>query len=367
MGANPERRLRVVVCGTDFGRVYLAALARTSLPLDLVGVLARGGDRSRACARRHGVPLYTDVDQLPGDIDIACVVVKAGINGGPGADLAVRLLKRGIHVLQEHPLHGAELAGCLTAARQAGVVYRLNTLYPQVTPVRRFLAAGAALLRAQRPLFIDAVCAVQVSYPLFDVLDRLLGGIRPWGFAAPGAPVEGAPFRGLAGTIGGVPLTLRVQYQLDPADPDNHAHLLHRISVGTEGGVLSLVHTHGPVVWSPRLHRPRAAADGTDLADLVDDALDLPSALPLGPATAPTHRRVIGELWPDAVARELGEVRAAVLGVNDTAEQGRRHLAIGKLWSTTNTLLGTPDLVVNDAPRPVDPAMLAEAVAQVGS
>lgn len=363
---EPGRRSRVVVCGTDFGRVYLAAIARTTAPLDLVGVLARGGERSQACAREYGVPLYTDVDQLPSDVDIACVVVGAGINGGPGAELAIRLMERGIHVLQEHPVHAAELADCLRAARRHGVVYRLNTLYPQVTPVRRFLAAGTALLRTQRPLFIDAVCAVQVSYSLFDILERLLGGIRPWHLDEPSPAEATAQFRGLSGTVGGVPFTLRVQYQLDPVEPDNHAHLLHRISLGTEGGVLSLVHTHGPLIWAPRLHRPATADDGTDIAGVPGAALDLPSALPLGPPTAPTHRQVIGELWPDAVARELDDVRTAALGEDDTAARGRRQLAVCSLWSGANGLLGAPGIVRHDQPEPVDPAMLAAAVAAVG-
>lgn len=362
---DSTRRARVVVCGTDFGRVYLSALARTSGPFDLVGIVARGGARSVACAEHHDVPLYTDIDQLPEDVDIACVVIGGGINGGPGAEIALRLMARGVHVLQEHPLHIAELADCLRTARRHDVVYRLNTLYPSVAPVRRFLAVGTTLLRGQQPLFIDAMCAVQVTYPLFDILDRLLGGTRPWRLTG-STGVEGPrPYRDLAGTIGGVPFTLRIQHQTHPAEPDNHAHLMHRISVGTEGGVLTLTHTHGPLLWSPRLHRPASADNGVDLAALDEPALDLPSAMPIGPATAPTHREVLGELWPDAVARELAGVRAAILGDNDTAVHGQRHLAIGAVWNKAIELLGRPDIITPDPPSPVDPAILLAAAGKV--
>ncbi|MEV1082857.1 Gfo/Idh/MocA family oxidoreductase [Streptomyces sp. NPDC050211] len=364
------RTMRVVVCGTNFGRIYLSALARTTRPFQLAGILARGSERSKACAERYGVPLYTSVDRLPEDIDAACVVVNSGINGGAGGRLAVELMDRGLHVLQEHPVHEAELADCLRAARRAGVVYRLNTLYPHVAPVRRFLAAGRALLAEQRPLFVDATYAVQVAYPLFDILERLLGGVRPWQFDQPvatGGPfdpaVKAPPFRSLDGVLAGVPLSLRVQHQMDPVEPDNHIHLLHRISLGTEGGVLTLAHTHGPVLFSPRLHRPPSAADVPDLAEAAGSALDLPSATVLGPATAPTHRQVLARLWPDAVERALVELRTAVLAGTDPLRDGRRHLAAGRVWAKANALLGAPDLMSHRPPVPVDPTLLTAAVA----
>ncbi|WP_210540227.1 Gfo/Idh/MocA family oxidoreductase [Streptomyces scabiei] len=58
--------LRVVVCGTRFGQVYLSALRRCPERYRLVGVVARGGARSVALAEEYGVPLYSSVDQLPG-------------------------------------------------------------------------------------------------------------------------------------------------------------------------------------------------------------------------------------------------------------------------------------------------------------
>ncbi|MCZ9337922.1 Gfo/Idh/MocA family oxidoreductase, partial [Streptomyces sp. TRM76130] len=79
-------------------------------------MVARGGPRSVALAEEYGVPLYPSVDQLPEDVDIACVVVSSSVGGGQGAELARQLLERGVHVLQEHPLHPTELAACLGAA-----------------------------------------------------------------------------------------------------------------------------------------------------------------------------------------------------------------------------------------------------------
>ncbi len=295
---------RVVVCGTKFGQIYLSALEEG--PFELTGILARGGARSAAYARAYGVPLLTDPDQVPDLADLACVVVRAGVVGGEGSELAEALLTRGVHVLQEHPLHPDELARCLRAARAASAVHHVNTLYVHLEPVRRFIEAARRLRGLQQPLYVDAACSVHVAYALFDILGRALGGLRPWAFGAPAQGAPGAPFSCLAGTIAGVPLTLRVQNQIAPNDPDAHLHLLHRITLGTEGGNLTLVNTHGPLVWSPRMYVGR---DADDRFATGEDHLRLPSATLLGPEQAPTFQEIVGSLWPSGVRRALTGLR----------------------------------------------------------
>ncbi|WP_342222169.1 Gfo/Idh/MocA family oxidoreductase, partial [Nocardia farcinica] len=68
---------RVVVCGTSFGRVYLRAV-QADPDVELAGIVSRGSATSREIAKTSGVPHYCGVDELPGDIDIACVAVRAG-------------------------------------------------------------------------------------------------------------------------------------------------------------------------------------------------------------------------------------------------------------------------------------------------
>jgi thiazolinyl imide reductase len=345
-------RPRVVVCGTGFGRTYLAGLRLPGLPVDLVGVLARGSERSRACARHYEVPLYTDPDQLPASVDIACVVVNAGLNGGRGAELAQRLLARGVHVLQEHPLHHTELADCLRQARRHGVLYRLNTHYVHVEPVARFLRAARALLADQPPVFVDALVAFQVLYPLLDIVGRALGGLRPWSLTA--QPATGAEvLRAVDGTVAGVPVTLRVQNQLPAIDKDNGAHVLHRVTLASEGGNLLLANTHGPVVWSPRLHMPRDYAEAVTVDRSVAAELDLPSAAVLdasGRSAAPSFRAAIGQQWPDAVARAVLDLRRAILAGQDASAEGQYQLAVSRLFADITGRLGRPRLVTSGSP-----------------
>jgi pyochelin biosynthesis protein PchG len=343
-------RPRVVVCGTGFGRTYLAGLRRPGLPVELVGILARGSERSHACARHYEVPLYTDPDQLPSTVDIACVVVSSGLNGGRGAELAQRLMERDIHILQEHPLHHTELANCLRQARRRGVVYHINTHYVHVEAVARFIRAARALLAEQRPAFIDAVTGFQVLYPLLDILGRALGGLRPWsltGYPATGTEV----LRTVDGTLAGVPATLRIQNQLQATEKDNGAHVMHRVTLATEGGDLLLANTHGPVLWSPRLHMPPDYPEVVTIGGSVAEELDLPSAACLSAAAVPTYRTVIGQEWPDAVARAVLCLRRTILAGEDGLSEGQYQLAVSRLFADITGQLGRPQLVSNRAPR----------------
>ncbi|MGI5286412.1 Gfo/Idh/MocA family oxidoreductase [Nonomuraea polychroma] len=337
--------LRVVVCGTGFGQVYVKGV-RAAAGFELAGILARGSDRSQALARRWGVPLH---DRIPEDVDVACVVVRPA---HVGTELALEFLRRGVHVLHEQPISGDELARCLREARRTGAAYLLNSFYVHLEPIRAFVAAARALTAKRKVLFADAACAVQVAYPMVDILGQALGRLRPWSLADPAPlPEPGAPFRSLQGTLAGVPLTLRVQNQLHHKDPDNHAHFLHRVAIGTDAGVLTLADTHGPVLWSPRLHAPR-----DDDGNLVLDgsaAPPLTATVPLGPPGTDSFAHLMDAVWPGGVAHALARLREAVEGSADTMRTGQYHLATCRLWEDLTRGIGPPDLVDLPEPRPL--------------
>jgi pyochelin biosynthesis protein PchG len=376
---NGSQPMRVLVCGTKFGQVYLEALRTPTSSLELVGVLARGSSRSEACARYYGAPLYTKITDLPADIDAACVVVRAGLLGGQGSELALELIDRGIHVLQEHPAHHDELAACLRHARRRGVVYRMNSFYVYQQPVREFLAAARVLLAAQPARYVDAACGFQVAFALLDIVGTALGGVRPWAFAemppladsvrtAAGGDV---PFRSLDGVVAGVPFTLRVHNQLDPADPDNYAHLLHRVTIGTDGGSLTLVGTHGPLVWSPRPDFPRAvreldaqphfAKGSGENDDRPADYLDVPTGMIIK-ASADGYRRVFQRIWPAGVRHALEVLRADVLAGGRSSGAGQYYLSVSQLWQEITGRLGPPKLISGGELSPLGPVEIERLV-----
>lgn len=341
------RRLKVVVCGTAFGQVYLEGLRHLEAKYELVGVHARGSARSEACAEHYGVPLLTDLDDV--DADVACVIVRGGLLGGAGSDMALRLMARGVHVLQEHPLHHDELAACLAQARKSGVIYQLNTFYADLPAVRRFLAAAHELTVERPPVCIDAMTGFQVAYALLDIIGAVLGRLRPYSFSA--APHDGTsrPFRSLDGRIGGVPVTIRIENRIDPADPDSRTRMLHRISVGTDSGDLTLVTSVGPIVWSARPGIPGQVRD----AGAAPLFAGLPlsgggaSARVIGPATAPDQEQVFGSLWPRTAARALDRLHDAVLTRADPLRRGQYYLALCQMWQGIAAQLGPPELMTS--------------------
>ncbi|MEW9516091.1 Gfo/Idh/MocA family oxidoreductase [Streptomyces tubercidicus] len=364
------RPLRVVVAGTAFGRVYLDAVRSDPEAFTLTGILAKGGDYSRQLAGKAEVPLYTDAAQVPDDTDAVCVVVRSGATGGPGSDIARAVLRRGMHVLQEHPVHAGELTDNLRAARDGDAAYAVGTLYPDLAPVRAFLAA-AAVLRSRGPVrFIDAACNSQVAYPLLDLLGRAAGTLRPWAFRAQPAPdgelagLAGTaqPFRTLHAVVGGTPVTLRVQNEVHPDDPDNHSHLLHRIALGTDAGVLTLADTHGPVLWNPRLHSPRDTTGRLVMAGPGTERLATPSTVELYQAAASYHH-VFAHLWPQAVLAALYRLRDAAADSALRPSAGQWALSVSRCWADLSAQLGLPELIGPPEPPVVPWTDLRAAVA----
>jgi pyochelin biosynthesis protein PchG len=351
-----QRPSRVIVAGTTFGQVYLEALRRPSPSFELAGVLAQGSERSRSCARHYGVPLFTRVEDLPSGIDIACVVIRGSLLGGRGTELAQRLMARGIHVLQEHPLHHDEFADCLREARRHHVQYSLNAFYSYVPTVHRFVNVARALFRSRQPLYVDAACGFQVAYALLDILRATLGKVRPWSFRAtplPNAnqsPCAETPFRSLDGIFGGVALSLRVQNQIHPSDPHNYAHLLHRITLGTDAGEVTLVSTHGPTVWSARPEVPREASN-SDGQPLFAEAVDIGAAtVQLEAPQQFSQGFIFRSIWPQAIRRALMEFRTAIEGGSDPLQRGQQQLTLCRVWQDIAAEIGPPELVRNDLP-----------------
>lgn len=358
---SAPRPLNVVVAGTGFGRVYLTALAAAPAPFRLTGVLANGSDYSRRCAQEYGAPLYTDPAQVPDDTDIVCVVVRSGATGGNGSQLAQSFLRRGMHVLQEHPVHHSEIAACLQAARDGDAAYAVNTLHPNLAPVRRFLAVADYLRANQRLHYIDAASNSQMIYPLLDLIGRAAGGMRPWSFGEALADSAKHPFRSLHGSLNGVPLSLRVQNQVHPDDPDNHSFLLGQVSLGCEAGVLILPDLHGPLLWNARLHSPRDDGGRLLMRGPGSERLAVTSTRALGDTDSGDYHHVFEQIWPGAVTYALHELRRDIADPSRRRRAGQWALSVSQAWRDLTHRIGLPELIRPDEPQalPIDELLAA--------
>lgn len=244
---------KVVIVGAKFGELYLNAFIESNPEFELAGLIARGSQRSKNLANAFGVPLYQDVSELPQDIAIACVVVRASIIGGNGNLLVEELLKRKIHVLQEHPVSVREIQRHLALAEQCGVQYRVNSFYYACRAGQTMITA--ALRVSQKTLKVASYGNLTTSRQLlYSTLDILLQALGDDCHLNPTLLSQQRRFDLINLQSEHGEYLLQMQNYLDPQDPDMNSLAMHHIMLGWDAGYLTMVDSYGPVHWTPVLH-----------------------------------------------------------------------------------------------------------------
>lgn len=341
--------LKTLVVGSRFGQFYAAGVAAAE-QLELVGVLGQGSRRSQALARYLQVPSLQALDQVPGDTRLACVAVGGAARGEQGPALAQALMERGMDVLIEHPLLPQELHELLRTANRLQRRCLLNSFYPQLPCVARFIELARQLHRQQGIRHIDAQCAVQVSYATLDVLAALLEAVGPWSLDCV-APALSA-WRDISLVMAQVPVSLRVLNEL-AANDDARMQMLLRISIATDSSTLLLASPHGPLLWLPAVRAPVEDADG--MFDLFGPLASEPlPCAELLEAAAPDWTQVYSKVWPTAAANAL---QPLITGVGLARLQQRSVEVVG-LWQQVTAALGFPQ----QPPVTLPAASLAQAL-----
>jgi len=135
--------LRFGLFGTGYWAAETHAAAIDAHPrAELAGVWGRDPEKVAALAARHGVPAFSDVDELLAACDAIAVALPPDVQ----AEIAVRAAGVGRHLLLDKPLalSLAEADRVVAAAQASGVasvVFFTQRFHPNVTG---FLAATAA-------------------------------------------------------------------------------------------------------------------------------------------------------------------------------------------------------------------------------
>jgi pyochelin biosynthetic protein PchG len=336
-------RSQAIVVGATFGAVYAEALAAPHSPVELVGLVSTGSSASAELADRLGVTLYTSLGSLP-PVDVAFVIVRAGVVGGEGTQICEQLLARGIHVMQEQPVHADEILSLLRVAKANSALYAVNDFYSRIASMRQFIFAANTLEKIARIRYVHARSSIHVAYSLFTILSAVVGPLTPARIVVPEG-TEG-PFVTGRIVLGDVTVDLLIQNELCADDPDNHARLMHTITVGSDAGELVLAHTHGSTRWHPRFHTEAAAAD-VQIAERV------------GIEFEPTTAQVRNEMWPEAVRLAASDFVESIDRRRTVISQ--RFVRATRLWSDFTSAMGPATLI--DA-RPPIPISASELVAQ---
>lgn len=336
--------LNVLVCGTNFGRVYIKGIQKNK-KFRIAGILSHGSNQSRRIAEECNVPLYTDMDKVSKkEFDLACVVVRSTVVGGKGSVITNELLSKGIDVIQEHPVHYNDLVQAIKLARKNDCIYQVNSFYPFIESVRSFIKLSNQVLTIGQPLYIDATCSLQVLFPMVDILGRAVGGFSPWRLRNVESAESGLPFSILVGKIKDIPIILKIQNQIDPADPDNNGFLLHRVSIGTTEGTLSLTDSNGQVQWNPQMYVPHNSDGVLDMYG-NNRYLDLYVSEEVPDIHTGQYRDVYENIWPSGISTMLDNFIEIKNDKMQRELQTQRLLTASKIWREIAEEIGNPQFI----------------------
>lgn len=237
--------LNVLVCGTNYGRIYLEAVGIGGAGYRLAGILARGSARSHHVARQYGVPLYGCVEDLAPGIDLACAAV-----GLSGFHVVLSLLAQGIHVLCEHPQPPSGIRSALDSAASRNLCFHVNGHFADLKAARAFIHHCRRQSEAAPLCFLHVMATDRSLYAAVDILRRALVSFAPSEFHVTSRL---PPFTIVQGLLGGVPVAFHLQHSADGrrVSDGSPAYVVdHRIAAGFRSGILTLQSMSGPVVWN---------------------------------------------------------------------------------------------------------------------
>ena len=137
--------LRAIVVGTGFGcRIQVPALRGAGF--EVAALIGRDADRTAQRAAANGVARsFTDLDSAIDETGAHLVVISTPPH--THAELALRAIARGLHVLCEKPFarDSAEASAMLDAAQAAGTIHAIGNEFrfvPQRATVARAIAEG---------------------------------------------------------------------------------------------------------------------------------------------------------------------------------------------------------------------------------
>lgn len=335
---------RVIICGTRFGQFYIEAI-RLLPDVEIVGILAKGSERSKKCSEYYNIPLIIRLDDVPEDVEFACVAVKSEVLGGSGTNLALELMKKGIHVLFEQPIHLKEVTECFKAAQNYNVKFKVANLYINLIAIENFIENVRVISQKEKPLFINIDFATQVSYPLVQLLEEIFPDFRIGKVF--GDVIQATPFQMLCTMINGVEVTFRAHNEVDKLEPDGFLHLFFQITVGYSGGKLILLDPHGPVIWQPRVHFPK-----TELipANLLKNSLASMRELNIYHLyfdKTITQKMIFTQVWPEAIKKDILNFLYLISDEDVVAERKRvqKQLFLCQQWNQLMNKFGYPQIV----------------------
>ena len=335
------QKFKIVVCGTHFGKVYLKGIEKLKEKCELVGIVARGSEQAQKCAQKYNVPLITNIKELDNKkIDLACVVIRSSIIGGAGTEVAINLLKRGISVIQEQPVHMEDYVKCLKVAQSNNCLYSFNGFYSNLEISKCLIKNAKKIFRKSQINYIEASCSVHVLFPLLELVGKILDGFGSYKLERVKSNLN-EYFSEIRGEIKKIPFSLKVINRMNAADPDNGMEMIHKLSIGTDSGTLIMTDTNGMVVWNPRMKIPRDEDGVLDMRGNNKEA-QMPVSQILYSYIPESYKEMYEETWPQGISNVINDFTAEIVEKNRKASLQRMQLQmeVCKIWKLIGELIG---------------------------
>jgi thiazolinyl reductase component of yersiniabactin synthetase len=301
-----KQPLRIVVCGTGFGRAWIDAIVRCRRRYLLVAVIAQGSLRSREVCIQYGIPLVTSVDEVKAPVDAAVVA----IGGRAGEEVANDWLRRGVPVLLEHPVGSKFIVAVLRRGKKCTRL-QVNGHFCELPTVQRFIRICRVSSKGKRSFAGAIIANPRTLYSCLDIALALLppGDLDNIRFRRPESDTLGNPQYCLG------PMRLNVNLMASTSVADDAAGSLggHFVQLWLPDQRITLVSPTGPII-SLSTFAPRR-----------------PTWILTGDTTASTWNEYCLEHRPRALIAALGRLVGESPKVS-FRNQLRRHLLVAKIW-----------------------------------
>jgi len=322
-----KNKIRVLLCGTVFGQIYLKGVI-VNEDFQLAGILSNGSEQSRKIAVEYQVPIYTDVDEISNqDFELALVVIRSGIVGGAGSEIAQKLLNKQISVVQEQPVHSEEAVENYKIAMKNNVFYKVNTFYSYL-PSSRIFHSKICELKAKSEIYsIDGACSLPVLLPFVDQIGRALGGISPYNLDYEHCFKTDVQSY-VCGMIKGVDFMFRIQSHMNSDNIKKYAYMLNEINAMMGIGNLKLTEVNGQVVW---VSKPYVVEEYLR-QKCKDEICNVNGTELLYDASGKKYSELYHSVWPEAVNNFLALNKELIIKKKCDAADMQYYIVLCRLW-----------------------------------
>jgi len=330
----------ILICGSTFGKFYLRSLLQSS-EYKVEGLLTKGSLDSRQLAAKYGLNLYTNIGSIPFEkFDLACVVIRSAIVGGYGSEIVKELLNHNVSVIQEQPVHIKEILENYKTAKEHNLFYKVNTFYPYIKPVWIMLNTIQQLKSITPIRHIDATCGIQVLFPFIDVLREIVGGLTPYKIAYKSIFKKGA-YTLIGIDIKDVPVTIKIQNQIDLKDPDNYSYILQSFNILTDIGNLELTDINGYLIWNPQKY----FSNGVIKESSISKSLGKSKSKVLYSIENKTNEDIYNNIWSESITNFFEKHNADITNKIINNRDIQSVVSVCELWKDISESIGSPGLI----------------------